>query len=205
VGILLVFRQAAHVAGLIADHLETVENGKGRTRADADAQRLRHAQAPFGRLQLPGASGLQLLIFALLIALATLVSEDLACIGAGMMAARGIIGFLPAAGAAFFGIVIGDLLLYAAGRLIGRPALHRAPVRWFIKPNDVTRATQWLNEKGPGIIFASRFLPGSRLPVYFTAGVLAGGIWTFLFYFCVTAAVWTPGLVGVSMWRARPC
>jgi membrane protein DedA with SNARE-associated domain len=202
-GHLLVFRQTARVAQLIAGHIQAVEMGKGLTRADADAGRLQQAQAPFGRLKLPGASGLQLLVFFLLIALATLVSEDLACIGAGMMAARGIIGFLPAAGAAFFGIVVGDLLLYAAGRFIGRLALHRAPVRWFIKPEDVARATRWLDENGPGIIIASRFLPGSRLPVYFTAGVLGRGIWTFLLYFCIAAALWTPGLVGLSMWAGE--
>ncbi|MEJ2155383.1 MAG: alpha/beta fold hydrolase [Desulfobacteraceae bacterium] len=202
-GHLLVFKKTAEVARIIAGHIETVEKGEGITRAKANALRIKQARAPFGRIQLSGASGLQLLIFVFLIALATLISEDLTCIGAGMMAARGVLGFLPAAGAAFIGIVIGDLLLYAAGRYIGRPALHRAPVRWFIKPNDVSKAARWLNEKGPGIIIASRFLPGSRLPVYFTAGVLSGSVWIFLFYFCIAAAVWTPALVGLSMWLGQ--
>jgi pimeloyl-ACP methyl ester carboxylesterase/membrane protein DedA with SNARE-associated domain len=196
----LVFRQTARVARLVAGHIQAVEMGKGRTRADAQPDRLGQARAPFGRFQVPAASGLRLLIFFLLIALSTLVSEDLTCIGAGMMAARGMIGFLPAAGAAFFGIVVGDLLLYAAGRFIGRPALPHAPLRWFIKPDDVSRATRWLEKKGPAIIIASRFLPGTRLPVYFTAGVLSRGVLTFLFYFCVAAALWTPALVGISMW-----
>jgi pimeloyl-ACP methyl ester carboxylesterase/membrane protein DedA with SNARE-associated domain len=196
----LVFQQAARVARLIARHIQTVESGEGRTRANAQADRLDQARVPFGRLQIPAASGLRLLIFFLLIALATLVSEDLTCIGAGMMAARGMIGYLPAAGAAFLGIVVGDLLLYAAGRFIGRPALPHAPLRWFIKPDEVARATRWLEKKGPAIIIASRFLPGTRLPVYFTAGVLSRGVWTFLFYFCVAAALWTPALVGLSMW-----
>ncbi len=196
----LVFRQTARVARLIAGHIQAVELGRGRTRTNAQADRLDQARVPFGRLQIPAASGLRLLIFFLLIALATLVSEDLTCIGAGMMAARGMIGFLPAAGAAFFGIVVGDLLLYAAGRFIGRPALPHAPLRWFIKPNEVARATRWLEKKGPAIIIASRFLPGTRLPVYFTAGVLSRRVWTFLFYFCVAAALWTPALVGISMW-----
>ena len=199
-GHLLVFKQTAEVAKIVAGYIQNVEDGYGLLRSNADASRLRHAQSPFGQLQLPSVSGLQLFIFVVLIALATLVSEDLACIGAGMMAARGIIGFLPATAAAYVGIVVGDLMLYGAGRLIGRPAVHRAPIRWFIKSEDVSRATQWIDEKGPGIILISRFLPGSRLPVYFTAGVLGSGIWSFLFYFCVAAAVWTPGLVGLSMW-----
>ncbi len=202
-GHLLVFKQTADVSKIISGHIREVENGNGVMRSNADPLRLKNAQAPFGRLQLPGASGLQLFVLGALIALATLVSEDLACIGAGMLAARGIMGFLPATAAAFIGIVAGDLMLYGAGRFIGRPALQRAPVRWFITPDDVSRATKWLDAKGPGLIFASRFLPGSRLPVYFTSGVLGSGIWSFLFYFCIAAAVWTPGLVGLSMWAGE--
>ncbi len=202
-GHLLVFKQTADVARIVAEHIQTVEKGNAVARTEADAARVDNAQAPFGRLQLPRAYGLQLLVITVLIALATLVSEDLACIGAGLMAARGILGFLPATAASFVGIVAGDLMLYGAGRLIGRPALHRRPVRWFITSDDVSRATRWLDDKGPGIIFASRFLPGSRLPVYFTAGVLGSGIWSFLFYFCVAAAIWTPGLVGISMFAGE--
>lgn len=202
-GHLALFRKTAEVAAITLAHIENTLSGESPTLARADADRIQSAQAPFNQIKLPRVAGLQLFCFAMLIALATLVSEDLACIGAGMLAARGIMGFVPATLAAFAGIVIGDLLLYAAGRYIGRPAIHRLPFRWFIKSEDVARAAQWFKERGPRIIIISRFLPGSRLPVYFTAGILGDRLWSFLFYFCIAAAVWTPGLVGLSMWTGE--
>src|SRR5262245_48431874 len=65
------------------------------------------------------------------IAAATLVSEDLTCIGAGVAAAQGQISIGLAVFACFLGIFVGDILLFLAGRTIGRPAVHRAPLKWF--------------------------------------------------------------------------
>jgi RimK-like ATP-grasp domain len=48
------------------------------------------------------------------------------------------------------------------------------------------------------VILASRFLPGTRLPTYFAAGLLETSFWKFAFYFFLAAAAWTPALVGLS-------
>jgi membrane protein DedA with SNARE-associated domain/pimeloyl-ACP methyl ester carboxylesterase len=202
-GHLVLFQKTAELAAMTSEHIANTLSGESPTLVQAHNDRINAAQAPFGQIKLPHVAGLQLFCYAALIALATLVSEDLACIGAGMLAARGIMGFVPATLAAFAGIVMGDLMLYAAGQFIGRPAIHRSPFRWFIKAEDVARAAQWFKDRGPKIIIASRFLPGSRLPVYFTAGVLGGHVWSFLFYFCIAAAIWTPGLVGLAMWTGE--
>ena len=143
--------------------------------------------------------GLPLLLIMALIAFSTLISEDLTCIGAGLMAARGFIGFWPATVACFAGILIGDMLLYLAGRWLGRPALQMVPFKWMITEKDLEKSSQWFSAKGPVIIMASRFLPGSRLPTYFSAGVLGTGFWMFSLYFVAAAILWTPLLVGLSM------
>jgi membrane protein DedA with SNARE-associated domain len=142
--------------------------------------------------------GMELVWALVLIALATLISEDLACISAGLMAARGTIGLLPAVVASFVGILLGDILLYLAGRFIGQPALDRAPLKWVIKEEDAAKAARWFSAKGPAIIITSRFLPGCRLPTYFSAGMLGTGFWRFTIYFSVAAVLWTPLLVGLS-------
>ena len=143
-------------------------------------------------------TGKDLIWTLILIALATLISEDLACISAGLIAARGIIDLIPAIVASFLGILIGDILLYLAGRYIGQPALTRVPLKWVIKEEDASRAARWFTAKGPTIIITSRFLPGSRLPTYFSAGMLGTGFWRFTIYFSIAAALWTPLLVGLS-------
>jgi hypothetical protein len=48
------------------------------------------------------------------------------------------------------------------------------------------------------IVLTSRFLPGSRLPTYFSAGMLGADFRRFTLYLGLAAALWTPILVGLS-------
>ena len=72
-------------------------------------------------------------------------------------------------------------------------------VKWMIKEADITKSTRWFEAKGPAIIFASRFLPGSRLATYFSAGLLGVNSGKLLIYFFLAAFVWTPMLVGLAV------
>jgi membrane protein DedA with SNARE-associated domain len=114
------------------------------------------------------------------------------------MVAHGALTYPWAAFAAFIGIFVGDLLLFAAGRLIGRPALRRAPIRWFIKEGALQESTEWFARRGPAVILFSRFVPGSRLPTYFAAGMLHLSFWSFFIFFLVAGLLWAPLLVWVA-------
>ncbi len=142
--------------------------------------------------------GLALFMVVVLLALATFVSEDLACIGAGLLVADGRLGFGWAALACFAGIFVGDVGLFLAGKLLGRAALHWPPFRWVLTPEKVERGCAFFERRGLTLIAASRFLPGARLPTYFAAGVLGTPILTFSLYFALAAVVWTPLLVGIA-------
>ena len=139
-----------------------------------------------------------LALFGLLM-VATLVSEDLTCIWAGIMVAEGRISFALGTLACLIGIFLGDLLLFIAGRYIGRPALSRAPLKWFVRERDVERGSQWFRRRGMIVIAVSRFMPGTRLPTYFAAGLLDTSLLKFSLYFLIAAAIWTPLLVAGSM------
>lgn len=195
----LVEEYAPAVAEDIASFVTRVENGEAATLSDAEPSRLNAARESFEKIRFSPFEGLNLLVLMLVIVAATFLSEDLACIGAGLLVARGLIAFLPATAACFAGIVIGDMTCYLLGRWAGRPALRYAPLRWFISESDIERSAEWFAAKGPAIIVASRFLPGSRFPTYFSAGVMGAGFWMFSFYFMMAAVVWTPMLVGLSM------
>lgn len=131
---------------------------------------------------------------------ATLVSEDLTCISAGLLVSQGAIGFVPAALGCFLGIFLGDSLLYLAGLCWGRPALQNRWVRIIIAPEKAARAERFFRQRGPWLILATRFLPGSRLPTYFAAGAMHLRPSTFFLFFALSAALWTPLLVGLSQW-----
>src|SRR5262249_29260574 len=53
----------------------------------------------------------------------TLASEDLTCITTGILIAQGKLSFTEGVLACLTGILSGDILLFLAGRLLGRPAL----------------------------------------------------------------------------------
>ncbi|MFL6274402.1 MAG: VTT domain-containing protein [Blastocatellia bacterium] len=142
--------------------------------------------------------GMSSAVLIFLLAASTLISEDLTCIGAGLLVAQGRIDFLAGAFACFCGIFVGDLLLFVAGRWLGRPVLQRAPLKWFICAEDVERSSAWFSSRGLMVIFASRFVPGARLPTYFAAGLLDTSFWWFALYFSLAGVVWAPLLVGLS-------
>lgn len=129
---------------------------------------------------------------------ATLASEDLTCIAAGLLVAAGELALGPAVLACFAGILGGDLALVAAGRWGGRPALAAWPLRRWVTPAALARAEHWFGQRGARLIVASRFLPGTRLATYVAAGVLRLPWRTVVFWQALACALWTPLLVGVA-------
>ncbi|HET7218102.1 MAG TPA: VTT domain-containing protein [Vicinamibacterales bacterium] len=137
-------------------------------------------------------------VAALSLAGATLASEDLACVTAGVLVASGTISFTTAVAGCLSGIVIGDLLLMLAGRVLGRTLFTRPWVRRVVSPAAIERATVWMRDRGPRVIALSRFVPGTRLATYVAAGVLGVRPRVFVIYVTLTALVWVPAIVSAS-------
>ncbi len=144
--------------------------------------------------------------------LSTLVSEDAACLAAGILVARGDATFAEAVAACLAGIFAGDLLLFLAGRLLGPSLLGARWARRWLSPEAVAEAREWLARQGLVAVLLSRFTPGLRLPTYFAAGLLGLPAWRFAAALLLASAVWTPlvvwaasragqGLVGASLHR----
>lgn len=142
--------------------------------------------------------GLKLAGVLFVVALATLVTEDLTCVVTGLMIANGTFTWTQGIGACLFGILFGDFLLYLAGRRLGRPALRRIPLRWMIDPIRLSETEDWFRRRGGLAILISRFVPGTRLPAYVAAGLLGVPTLKFLFYFVLAAVLWTPALIWIA-------
>jgi len=134
----------------------------------------------------------------LLLAAGTLVSEDLTCVAAGVMAATGKAGFLEATLGCLLGIYAGDLLLYAAGRCLGRAFLDRRPLSWLVSREKVETAASWFGRRGSIAILLARPIPGTRLPVYVASGLFRMPFGAFAAWCLLGASIWTPLLVGAS-------
>lgn len=185
------------------DGLPLPPTGVARNRAEADPSRIIAATQPWDPTDAPPLKGAPLLLAMLLLAMATFVSEDLTCIATGLLVAQARIGFIPGVIACFMGILIGDGLLFLAGRWLGKPALTRFPMRMMVSPAAVNRARRWFQSRGSRVILLSRFMPGMRLPTYVAAGVLGMKFRVFIGYFALAGVIWTPALVGISTWAGR--
>jgi membrane protein DedA with SNARE-associated domain len=133
------------------------------------------------------------------LAVATFISEDLTTILAGLLVARDQLDFTTAVIACTLGIWVGDGGLWALGRLFGRPALRLPVFRSWITPDSVARAERWFDKRGLRVVIVSRFIPGSRVAAFFTAGMLGAKASWFLGWALAAAVVWTPLLLGAAI------
>lgn len=136
------------------------------------------------------------------LALATLVSEDLACVAAGVLIARGEIPAAAGVMACAIGIFGGDCALWALGRFSGRLAgmLHLVPGAGSGRLNAAAAAaaSHWLERHAGFVILGSRFTPGTRLPLYVSAGLLRMPFRRFALWTGCAVVLWTPAVVLAS-------
>jgi membrane protein DedA with SNARE-associated domain len=130
------------------------------------------------------------LLFAALVA-ATFISEDLTCVGAGLLVATGRAEWSLAVAACFVGIVLGDAGVWLLGRVAGNRGWVR---RRFPEPR-LTDLSAWLGRHGGKVAFASRFLPGTRVPLLFVAGFTRRGGGRVLAWAVAAALLWVPLVV----------
>ena len=152
-----------------------------------------------GQLEHYAAESSNQLTILVVIALATLVSEDLACIAAGLLAAKSVISIPAAVTASALGIYIGDILLYLTGYLVGVVALDHPPLKWIIKPRTVEQSKMLFERRGAALIMSSRFLPGTRTATFFAAGLVKMNLTKLMVIFAVAVLLWTPILVLSAM------
>jgi membrane protein DedA with SNARE-associated domain len=130
----------------------------------------------------------------LLIAGATLVSEDLTTVGVGLTVRDGGAELVPSILACIAGIYLGDVGLWALGRYGGRRVLGWRLVA-KLPLATMERLGAWVDRHPGAAIVGSRFLPGTRVPLYLAAGIWGRRPALVLTWMLLAVAVWTPALV----------
>jgi membrane protein DedA with SNARE-associated domain len=131
---------------------------------------------------------------ALTLGLLTFVQEDVPTVSAALLAAAGNLTWQTGFVGCFFGIWIGDALLYLVARSFGRPLLEYPWAKPFFNRDTIAQSEQWFAEKGTWLLLSSRFVPGTRLPTYLAAGFLRLSFGRFLLVTGAAVAVWTVGI-----------
>ncbi len=115
---------------------------------------------------------------------------------AGRLDAR--VGFVSAV----LGIWIGDMGLYAVGLGLGRRVLGPRWLGRFLAAEKLIKAEAWFSARGHFALVMSRFVPGSRLPLYVAAGSLRfpGRLFAAITGGC--SAIWVCAIF--TVWRFAP-
>lgn len=121
--------------------------------------------------------------------------EDIILVSAGFLAAQNGVPLLGSMVLMYFGIMIGDFLIFTGGRLFG----HRL-VNFIVKEKNRDRIQDLFRRYGTGVVFVARFLPGLRTPVFFTAGTLRFSPVRFLLMDGFAALISAPLFVWLGHW-----
>jgi membrane protein DedA with SNARE-associated domain len=142
------------------------------------------------------------LLGLLAIAGSTLISEDLTIVAVGLAIHDRALPLIPSLLATAIGIYVGDIGLWAAGRFGGRRVLasrflQRLPL------DSMERLGAWIDRHPAVAILSSRFMPGTRLPLYVAAGIWGGRPWRFFGWMFVSVAIWSPLVVSATAFFGR--
>lgn len=131
---------------------------------------------------------------ALSIVLFSFAYEDGATLLAAALSTAGRLDPRLGLVSAFLGIWIGDLGLYSAGSMFGRRLVRSRWASRFVSSQKLDKAESWFAARGPATLVMSRFVPGSRLPLYLAAGALRLPAKMFALVTGACSAVWVSGI-----------
>ena len=132
---------------------------------------------------------------AWMLALTTLLLEDLAIAAGVALATQGAISWALSLGAVGGGIAAGDVGLYAFGL-----AATRVPVlkRHFVgAPSE--RARSRIERRLPTAVLLARVIPGLRFATYTVCGFVRVPLLPFTAWVLLAVTLWTAGLYAVSV------
>lgn len=133
-------------------------------------------------------------VIALVLALTTLLLEDLAIAAGVALSTQGLISWELSLVAVGGGIALGDLGLYALGH-----SARRVP---WLRRRYIGDKSQWAREqivrRLPSAVLLARVIPGLRLATYTTSGFVGVPLLPFTLWVMVAVSLWTLGLYGLS-------
>jgi membrane protein DedA with SNARE-associated domain len=133
-------------------------------------------------------------VIALVLALTTLLLEDVAIAAGVALATQGLISWPLSLAAVGGGIALGDLGLYALG--LGATRIPWLKRRYVGSKSDWARAQ--IEQRLSTAVLLARVVPGLRLVTYTTSGFVRVPFWPFTAWVLLAVSLWTVGLYALS-------
>jgi len=140
----------------------------------------------------------------LLCGLGVPVPEDISIIAGGIISGLGYTNVHIMCIISFFGVLAGDIIVYSLGRYFGEQIFSRKIGKKLLSNSWYDKILKSFQKNGKMVLFAARFMPGLRAPIFLTAGITKfTGFGTFIlidgFAALISVPVWTYlGFYGAS-------
>jgi membrane protein DedA with SNARE-associated domain len=93
------------------------------------------------------------------------------------------------------GSLAGFMTMYLAGKYFGRPFIYKKPRARFFKEAHIKKVEVWFSKWGYWVIFANRFLSGTRSVISLFAGFFHLKVYYVFILGLISAAVWNAMLL----------
>jgi membrane protein DedA with SNARE-associated domain len=125
------------------------------------------------------------------------IPEDVTLFAAGLLAYYGVTDLAWTIVLCFGGVMIGDSAMFLLGYKYGKKLTKKWFFQRLLPAERLSAASDQFKKKGSGkILFAARFMPGLRAPLFFSAGVLHVSFWRFFLSDGLAAIISVPAIVG---------
>ena len=99
------------------------------------------------------------------------IPEDLTLVTGGVISGMGYNNPHIMFAVGMFGVLVGDGVMFAAGRIWGQKILRFKPIARIMTPKRYEQVQEKFDKYGNWVLFVARFLPGLRTAVFVTAGI----------------------------------
>lgn len=99
------------------------------------------------------------------------IPEDVTLVTGGVIAGLGHANVHTMFVVGMAGVLVGDGLMFTAGRIFGHRILKFRLIQRVMTPKRYAQVQDKFDKYGSRLLFIARFLPGLRTPIYITAGI----------------------------------
>ena len=121
------------------------------------------------------------IVFAVLLAcgFGMPLPEDIPLVVAGLLAGQGYASLGLTLFLCMAGVLMGDSIIFLIGSRYGNKAKKFFLFKHVFTEKREVKILAWFNKHGNKSVFFARFLPGLRMPVFFTSGLYKVPFWKF--------------------------
>lgn len=124
------------------------------------------------------------------------IPEDVILFAAGLLAYYGVTDLTFTIVICFLGVMVGDSAMYFLGYKYGKKITQKGILKRLLPEERLESAREQFKNKGSGkILFAARFMPGLRAPLFFSAGVLHVPYYRFFLSDGLAALISVPSII----------